>query len=87
MSAEHVLWQPEVSLNQGNFCVLSIYLSQKYPAALELPVEVISSNSEGDSTPTIEAKILFSNENVIDDLTRMVFLFHRRQIARNRTQS
>ncbi|MFK8069177.1 MAG: PilZ domain-containing protein [Gammaproteobacteria bacterium] len=87
MSARHLCWQPDISLKKNEFCTVSIYLSQKYPAALELPVVIINSNLENSSDPETEAKILLTDENVMDDLTRMIFLYHRKQIARNRTQS
>jgi len=87
MSAENIIFSPELSLNSGDYCVLSIYLSQKYPAPLKLPVKILKSHSGGQAVGMIEARILLSDENVIDDLTRMIFLFHRKQIARNKAQS
>ncbi len=87
MSAQHLCWQPDISLNKEEFCIVSIYLSQKYPTALELPVVVTNSNLDSTLTPEIEAQILLTGDNVMDDLTRMIFLYHRKQIARNRTQS
>ena len=87
MSAEHVEWVPGVSLNLGDFCLLSIYLSPKYPTPLDLPVKILNSHSEDTNKATVEAQILLSDRTVVDDLTRMIFLYHRRQIARKRTQS
>lgn len=87
MSAEHISWYPQISLCPGDYCVLSIYLSQKYPLPIDLPVEVINSNAKELSVFQTEGRILLSDENIIEDLTRLIFLFHRRQIARNRSQS
>lgn len=87
MSAERVVWSPEVSLSPGDFCLLSIHLSPKYPTPLELPVEVINTHPQDSIDMMIEAKTLLTDEKVIDDLTRLVFLYHRRQIALKRTQS
>ncbi len=85
MSAENVFWNSSISINKGGFCLLSIYLSDKYPTPLQLPVEVISSEVNKLGLTEHCGRILLSDEKVIDDLTRMVFLYHRRQIARNRT--
>lgn len=85
MSADHVIWCSDIQFNPGDFCLLSIHLSQKYPTPLELPVRVIGNCSESTLEPMIEGQILLSDEGVIDDLTRMIFLFHRRQIARHRS--
>jgi len=85
MSADHVVWCPDLQFNPDDYCLLSIHLSQKYPTPLELPVRVISYRSESTSESMMEGQILLSDESVIDDLTRMIFLFHRRQIARHRT--
>ena len=87
MSSESIFWSSELSLSPGDNCLLSIYLSQKYPHPFELPVVIKDSSSDKVSEQQTEAKILLTDEDVIDDLTRLVFLFHRRQIARNRSQS
>ncbi len=87
MSAINVSWIPEVSLSIGDACLVSIHLSPKYPTPLDLPVEILSSNLNVSKDATIGAQILLSDETVIDELTRMVFLYHRRQIAHKRMQS
>jgi len=87
MSAKHVEWVSELSLRKGDYCLLSIFLSPKYPTPLDIPVKILSSHSKDSNDAMIEAQVLLSDETVIDDLTRMVFLYHRREIARKRTQS
>lgn len=84
MSAENIFWQSNLSLKEGDFCLLSIYLSQKYPSPLQLPVKVISLAGSESETKYLCGQVLLTDEIVIDDLTRLVFLYHRRQIARNR---
>lgn len=83
MSPEWVIWQSGIALGTGDHCLLYIYLSHKYPMPLTLPVEV----TERRSNSQFEARILLTSAPVIEDLTRLVFLFHRRQIARNRSRT
>ncbi|GEM_PF-3568244 len=85
MSAERVWWQPKESVQTTDHCLVEIYLSQKYPLPLELPVEVLNIHSERQGEAIAEGRILFTDENLTDDLMRLVFLFHRREIARNRS--
>lgn len=83
MSPERVVWQSGITLETGDHCLLKIYLSHKYPMPLTLPVEVTGPRSDNQ----FEGRILLSPEPVIEDLTRLIFIFHRRQIARNRSRT
>lgn len=82
MSREHIVWQSASALENGQYCLLSLYLTRKYPLPLQLPIIVTDRQQEN----RYKGQILLSDEQVTDDLTRLVFLFHRRQIAREKSK-
>lgn len=80
LNALTVSWETSLTLSEGEDLTLSLSISPRYPLPMTLPVRV-STNEKGQIT----ANILFDDDDAVDDLTRLVFLIHRRQIARKRT--
>lgn len=80
LSASQLEWTTDTQYSEGELCTVSIHLSARYPLPLTVPLRLKLSQNQG----CCMGEILLNDPEFFDDLTRLIFLIHRRQIARNR---
>ncbi len=80
LGSQTIAWPMTQVMVPGSFLRLSIHLSSLYPLPLRLDAVVLDS-VEREQGLWLRAAYQGMSDNLRNELTRLIFLFHRRQIA------
>lgn len=86
LSANSLAWQDDCSVMPmaGQSVVLDVYLNQQYPKSISLSGKVVELESKQDGQCHCKVNFDAFPESMQDQLEKLIFTHHRREVAHNR---
>lgn len=76
LGAEGLGWSGDPCAAVGSLVLVSVFLSSRYPQPVQLPARVVAQQGERTDVQYVDLP-----EALHEDLERLLFLYHRRQVA------